>query len=87
MIDIDINVLCANTWVAVKSGKLNILSLTSDGLQIALPNKDGYAYSVNYYSQRKAEADTKIPVTLLCAGADEAHAAMLWYLPLISRTC
>ena len=72
VIDIDINVLCANTWVAIKSGKLNILSLTSDGLQIALPNKDGYAYSVNYYSQRKAEADTKIPVTLLCAGADES---------------
>lgn len=66
VIDIDINVLCANTWVAVKSGKLNILSLTSDGLQIALPNKDGYAYSVNYYSQRKAEADAKIPVSLIC---------------------
>ena len=49
VIDININVLCANTWVAVKSGKLNILSLTSDGLQIALPNNDGYAYSVNYY--------------------------------------
>ncbi|WP_418460336.1 hypothetical protein [Bacteroides sp.] len=70
VIDIDINVLCANTWVAVKSGKLNILSLTSDGLQIALPNNDGYAYSVNYYSQRKAEADTKIPVSLLCASSD-----------------
>lgn len=70
VIDIDINVLCANTWVAVKSGELNILSLTSDGLQIALPNNDGYAYSVNYYSQRKAEADTKIPVLLLCASSD-----------------
>ena len=70
VIDIDINVLCANTWVAVKSGKLNILSLTSDGLQIALPNTDEYAYSVNYYSQRKAEADAKIPVTLLCASSD-----------------
>lgn len=45
VIDIDINVLCANTWVAGKSGKLNILSLTSDGLQIALPNTDEYAYS------------------------------------------
>ena len=66
VIDIDINVLCANTWVAVKSGKLNILSLTSDGLQIALPNTDEYAYSVNYYSQRKAEADAKIPVSLIC---------------------
>ena len=64
VIDIDINVLCANTWV--KSGKLNILSLTSDGLQIALPNTDEYAYSVNYYSQRKAEADAKIPVSLIC---------------------
>lgn len=70
VIDIDINVLCANTWVAVKSGKLKILSLTSDGLQIALPNNDGYAYSVNYYSQRKAEADAKIPVSLLCVGDD-----------------
>lgn len=70
VIDIDINVLCANTKVAVKSGKLNILSLTSDGLQIALPNNDGYAYSVNYYSQRKAEADAKIPVSLLCVGSD-----------------
>lgn len=70
VIDIDINVLCANTWVAVKSGKLNILSLTSDGLQIALLNNDNYAYSVNYYSQRKAEADTKIPVSLLCASSD-----------------
>ena len=66
VIDIDINVLCANTWVTVKSGKLNILSLTSDGLQIALPNTDEYAYSVNYYSQRKAEADAKIPVSLIC---------------------
>ena len=70
VIDIDINVLCANTWEAGKSGKLNILSLTSDGLQIALPNTDEYAYSVNYYSQRKAEADAKIPVTLLCASSD-----------------
>lgn len=60
VIDININVLCANTWVAVKSGKLNILSLTGDGLQIALPNNDGYAYSVNYYSQAKADADEQI---------------------------
>lgn len=70
VIDININVLCANTWVAVKSGKLNILSLTSDGLQIALRNNDGYAYSVNYYSERKAEAAAKIPVSLICVGAD-----------------
>lgn len=70
VIDIDIDVLCANTWVAGKSGKLNILTLTSDGLQIALPNGDDYAYSVNYYSQRKAEADAMIPVSLLCVGSD-----------------
>jgi hypothetical protein len=70
VIDIDINVLCANTWVAVKSGELNILSLTIDGLQIAIRNNDGYAYSLNYYSEHKAEADAKIPVSLLCVGAD-----------------
>lgn len=70
VIDIDIDVLCANTWVAVKKGKLNILSLTSDGLQIAIRNNDGYAYSLNYYSEHKAEADAKIQVSLLCVGAD-----------------
>lgn len=52
VIDIDIDVLCANTWVAVRSGKLNILSLTNNGLQIAIRNNDGYAYSLNYYSVR-----------------------------------
>lgn len=72
VIDIDINVLCANTWVAVKSGKLNILSLTSDGLQIAIRNNDGYAYSLNYYSERKAIADAKIPVSLICVDGDWA---------------
>lgn len=69
VIDININVLCANTAVAVKSGKLNILSLTSDGLQIALRNNDGYAYSINYYSERKAEADKKVPVSLICVNS------------------
>lgn len=68
VIDININVLCANTWVAVKSGKLNILSLTNDGLQIAIRNNDGYAYSLNYYSQRKVDFDAQIPVSLLCMG-------------------
>ncbi|MDO4164329.1 MAG: hypothetical protein Q4D56_08075 [Bacteroides sp.] len=72
VIDIDINVLCANTWISTKSGKLNILSMTSDGLQIALPADDTYAYSLNYYSQRKADADAKIPVSLLCVGSDWA---------------
>ena len=70
-ITIDINVLCANTWLPVKSGELKILTLSEDGLQIALPAGDGtYAYSLNYYSERKAQADAKIPVSLLCVGAD-----------------
>lgn len=72
VIDININVLCANTWVAVKSGKLNILSLTGDGLQIALPNNDGYAYSVNYYSQAKADADEQILAYLNLANSSWA---------------
>ena len=63
VIDIDINVLCANTWIGTKSGKLNILSLTADGLQIALPDGD-YGYSLNYYSQAKADADAQISVLL-----------------------
>lgn len=52
-IDIDIPVLCANTWVGTKSGKLKILALDADGLRIALPNGDGYAYSVNYFNENK----------------------------------
>lgn len=51
VIDIDKDVLCGNTGISVKSGKLNILSLTTDGLQIALPDGD-YGYSVNYYSMK-----------------------------------
>lgn len=70
VIDIDINVLCANTWIGTKSGKLNILTLTSDGLQIALPADETYAYSLNYYSQRKADADAQLAVSLLCVGSD-----------------
>lgn len=71
VIDIDLNVLCANTWLGTKKGKLNILSLTADGLQIALPDGD-YGYSLNYYSQTKADADAQIPVSLLCVGGDWA---------------
>jgi len=66
----DINVLCANTWVAVKSGTLNILSLTEDGLQIGILNNDDYQYSLNYYSQAKADADAKIVVNMICVGND-----------------
>lgn len=69
-INIDINVLCANTWIGTKSGKLNILTLTEDGLQIALPADNTYAYSLNYYSQAKADKDAAINVNLLCVGND-----------------
>lgn len=61
-IDIDVDVICANTWIGTKSGKLKILALDNDGLRIALPNGDGYAYSLNYYSERKREFDDATPV-------------------------
>lgn len=67
---IDVNVLCANTWIGTKSGTLNILTLDGDGLQIALPADDTYAYSLNYYSKEKFEADQAVSVSLLCVGAD-----------------
>lgn len=60
VIDIDIDVIYANTGIETKKGKLNILSLTADGLQIALPADEIYAYSLNYYSQEKADADAQI---------------------------
>ena len=69
-IDISINVLCANTWVAVKSGTLNILSLTEDGLQIGILNNDDYQYSLNYYSQAKADKDAAIKVLVNAVGSD-----------------
>ncbi len=69
-ITIDIDVLCANTWVAVKSGTLNILSLDEDGLQIGILNNDDYQYSLNYFSQAKADKDAVINVSLLAVGSD-----------------
>lgn len=60
-IDINVDVLCGNTWLGTKQGKLNILSLTTDGLQIALPDGD-YGYSLNYYSERKREFDDATPI-------------------------
>ena len=69
-ITIDINVLCANTWIGTKSGTLNILTLTEDGMQIALPADNTYAYSLNYYSQAKATKDAAINVSLLAVGTD-----------------
>lgn len=69
-ITIDINVLCANTWIATKSGTLNILALDEDGLRIALPADGTYAYSLNYYSEAKAYKDALVPVKILMVGGD-----------------
>lgn len=70
-ITVSIDVLAANTWLPTKSGTLNILTLTDSQMQIALPAGDGtYAYSLNYYSAAKKEADEEIPVSLLCVGSD-----------------
>lgn len=68
-INTTVDVLCGNTWVGTKKGKLNILSLTEDGLQIALPDGD-YGYSVNYYSQAKYDKDSQIPVNFMSVGGD-----------------
>ena len=69
-ITIDIPVLCADTWIGGTSGTLKILSMNEDGLQIALPADDTYAYAANYYSGAKMEKDEQIPVNLLCVGGD-----------------
>lgn len=70
-ITIDKDVIAGTTRLGTKSGTLNILTLTENQLQIALPAGDGtYAYSVNYYSETKRLADEEIPVSLLCVGAD-----------------
>jgi len=65
-----IKVLCANTWVGGTAGVRNILSLTDDGLQIGISNGDDFQYSLNYYSQAKADQDATINVNLICAGND-----------------
>jgi len=70
-ITIDKSVICGTTWLGTTSGTLNILTLTDNQLQIALPAGDGtYAYSVNFYSEAKRLADEEIPVSLLCVGSD-----------------
>lgn len=61
----NIDVLAADTWLSTKSGTLNILTLTADGLQIALPADATYAYSLNYYSEKKRKDDAKVSVNLL----------------------
>lgn len=68
-INTTVDVLCGNTWIGTKKGKLNILSLSEDGLQIALPDGD-YGYSVNYYSQAKADKDAQIAVSFMSVGSD-----------------
>lgn len=72
-ITLDKDVLAGNTWLGTKSGTLNILSLTDNQLQIALPAGDGtYSYAVNYYSETKRLADEELPVNLICVGGDGA---------------
>lgn len=69
VLNIDIDILCGNTWLANKSGSLKILALDNDGLRIAIPDGD-YGYAVNYYSERKREFDDSIPVNFQCVGGD-----------------
>ena len=66
----NIKVLCADTWIGGTSGVRNVLSLTDEGLQIGIVNGDDLQYSLNYYSQAKADKDAKIQVKLMAVGAD-----------------
>lgn len=66
-ITINVNVICAETWIGTKSGTLNILSLNEDGLQIALPADATYAYSLNYYSESKKKADAMVKAQFVSA--------------------
>lgn len=66
----NIKVLCADTWVGGTAGVRNVLSLTDDGLQIGIVADDTYQYSLNYYSQAKADADALIKVSLMSVGGD-----------------
>ena len=53
-VTVDIDVIAANTWLPNKKGTLKILTMTTDGIQIALDAGDGtYAYALNYYSEAK----------------------------------
>lgn len=69
-IDIDVDVLAAETWIGTKKGKLNILAMDEDGLRIALPADDTYAYALNYYSEAKRVKDETIPVSITAIDSD-----------------
>lgn len=66
----NINILCGTTWVPQTSGVRNVLSLTDDGLQIGILSGDDFQYSVNYYSQEKADKDAKVQVKINACGSD-----------------
>lgn len=68
-INIDVDVICGHTWLGTKQGKLKILELTDEGMRIALPSGDGYAYAVNYYNEEKRAADEAIVVNAIVSGA------------------
>lgn len=66
-ITIDVDVIHGNTWLPSKKGTLKILTLTEYGTQIMLDAGDGtYGYALNYYSERKVEADAKVKVFFNC---------------------
>lgn len=69
-VTVDIDVIYGNTWLPVKNGTLKILTMTNDGMQIALPADDTYAYTLNYYSEAKRVADEEVQANLLCVGSD-----------------
>ena len=69
-VTVDIDVIAANTGLPTKKGTLKILTLTADGMQIALPADDTYAYTLNYYSEAKRSVDELINVKLYCGGSD-----------------
>ncbi len=64
-VTVDVDLIHGNTWLPNKKGTLKILTLTEMGMQIALDAGDGtYAYALNYYSERKVEADARVVVGL-----------------------
>ena len=72
-ITVDVDMIHGNTWLPNKKGTLKILTLTEYGMQLLLDAGDGtYGYSLNYYSERKVEADAMIPVNLLCVDGNWA---------------
>ena len=72
-ITVDVDMIHGNTWLPNKKGTLKILTLTEYGMQLLLDACDGtYGYSLNYYSERKVEADAMIKVLFNCVDSSWA---------------